>query len=53
MLDDGIMVVIAVVTLGHRKLTEGGGRFLKLVSGAVVLALGLLLLFRPEWLAPG
>jgi glutaredoxin len=48
--DDGLMVGIAVATLGSRKLTERGGRWLKLLSGAVMLALGLLMAVRPEWL---
>lgn len=51
MLDDSIMLVIAIVTLGHRKLQEKEGRWLKLVSGVVMLALGCTLLFRPAWLA--
>jgi glutaredoxin len=51
MLDDSIMVLTAVITLGHFKLQERGGRWLKLVSGVVLLALGLALLIRPEWLA--
>jgi hypothetical protein len=51
MLDDMIMVAIAVVTLGHRKVQERGGRWLKLLSGAVMLALALVLLFRPGWLS--
>jgi uncharacterized membrane protein HdeD (DUF308 family) len=50
MLDDMIMVGIAVVTLGHHKLQERGGRWLKLLSGAVMLLLALVLLFRPGWL---
>jgi glutaredoxin len=50
MLDDAILVTIGVVTLGKRKLQEGGGRWLKLISGLIVLALGLLLLLRPHWL---
>jgi hypothetical protein len=50
MLDDMIMVSIAVVTLGHRKLQERGGRWLKLLSGAVMLTLASILLFRPAWL---
>lgn len=50
MLDDSIMVGIAVVTLGRRKLQERGGRWLKLLSGCVMLALALVLLFRPAWL---
>lgn len=48
--DDGLMVTLAVVTLSRRRLAERAGRWLKLVSGAVMLALGLLLLVRPEWL---
>lgn len=50
MLDDAIMLTIAVVTLSHRKLQEREGRWLKLVSGLVILALGMMLLFKPEWL---
>lgn len=49
--DDGLMVTIAVVTLSRRRLEEKEGRWLKLVSGAVMLALALVLLLRPEWLA--
>ena len=50
MLDDSIMLVIAIVTLGHRKLQEDEGRWLKLVSGAVMLIVGVVLLIRPAWL---
>ena len=48
--DDALMVAIAVITLGSHKLTEQSGRWLKLVSGAVMLALALIMLFKPEWL---
>jgi hypothetical protein len=50
MADDALMVAIAVITLGSHKLTEQSGRWLKLVSGAVMLALALTMLFKPEWL---
>lgn len=50
MLDDAILLAVAVVTLRKFKLQERGGRLLKLVSGAVMLALGGLLLLRPGWL---
>lgn len=50
MLDDTIMVSIAVVTLSHRKMQESQGRWLKLISGSVVLAIGLVMLFKPAWL---
>ncbi|WP_447976907.1 glutaredoxin family protein [Candidatus Nitrospira bockiana] len=49
-LDDGIMAGIAIATLGRHKLKEREGRWLKLISGSVMLALGLLLILKPEWL---
>lgn len=48
--DDALMVGAAVLALGSGKLDERGGRRLKLVSGAVMLALGLVMLLRPQWL---
>ena len=48
--DDALMVTVAVVALGNRKLTEKTGRLLKLLSGLVMLALGVVLLLRPDWL---
>ena len=53
MLDDALLLTIVVVTLSHRKLQEREGRWLKLVSGTVILALGLVMIFRPEWLQLG
>jgi len=50
MADDTLMVATAVVALSSRKLTEQAGRGLKLVSGAVMLALGATMILRPEWL---
>jgi glutaredoxin len=48
--DDTLMVTAAVVALSSRKLSESAGRWLKLVSGAVMLALGAVMILRPEWL---
>ncbi|MBX3444564.1 MAG: hypothetical protein KF774_19340 [Planctomyces sp.] len=50
MFDDALMVSVVVVTLGRHKLQERGGRILKLISGGVILTLGVLMLFKPEWL---
>jgi len=50
MFDDGLMVGVVVATLGKRQLQERQGRWLKLVSGLVILLLGLVMLFHPEWL---
>lgn len=51
MFDDSVMLTIAVVTLSHRKMQEREGRWLKLISGSVMLALGLTMVFRPDWLS--
>jgi len=44
------IVAAFVVTLGSRKLTEWQGRQLKLVSGLMMLFLGLVLVFEPSLL---
>jgi threonine/homoserine/homoserine lactone efflux protein len=51
MADDTLMVGTAVVALSSRKLSEKAGRWLKLLSGAVMLGLGLVMLLHPEWLS--
>jgi len=48
--DDALMVSIAVITLSRRRLSETAGRWLKLTSGIVMMALGLALLLVPDWL---
>jgi hypothetical protein len=45
------IVVAFVMTLGARKLKEREGRILKLLSGLMMLGLGLVLLFAPEMLS--
>ncbi len=50
MLDDSIMVGVVVLTLNKRKLQESQGRWLKLVSGAVIAALGVVVIVQPDWL---
>ncbi|MDD2762130.1 MAG: glutaredoxin domain-containing protein, partial [Methylomonas sp.] len=46
--DDALMVAIAVITLSSHKLTEQSGRWLKLISGLVMLVLAAIMLLRPE-----
>jgi len=48
--DDALMVASAVIALSSRKLTQEAGRWLKLLSGGVMLALGGIMLLRPAWL---
>jgi hypothetical protein len=43
-----LIVLVFAMTLGARKLTEYGGRILKLLSGLMMLALGLVLVVQPE-----
>ncbi|HKZ17703.1 MAG TPA: hypothetical protein VJ161_09615, partial [Geobacteraceae bacterium] len=45
-----IIVTIAIITLGSRKLTVWQGRVLKLVSGLMMLCLALVLLINPALL---
>jgi hypothetical protein len=49
MTDDALMVGLAVFALGSRRLGERGGRWLKGISGMVMLVLGCVLLLRPQW----
>ncbi len=51
MFDDMLMLSIAILTLSRTRLQEAGGRWLKLLSGAVMMALGLALIFKPELLS--
>ena len=53
MFDDTLLLTAVVLTLSHRKLQEREGQWLKLISGLVILALGLVMLFRPTWLQLG
>lgn len=45
-----LIVGVFVWTLGSRKLSEKSGRVLKLMSGLMMLGLGLVLVFAPGWL---
>ena len=51
MFDDMLMLTIAIITLSRKRLQEHAGRWLKLLSGAVMVFLGLALIFKPEWLS--
>ncbi len=44
------IVLLFTFTLGAKKLSEHQGRILKLISGLMMLGLGALMLFAPEWL---
>jgi len=48
--DDALMVTLVVVTMKRYKMQQQHGRWLKLVSGMVILILGLLLMLEPELL---
>jgi hypothetical protein len=50
MFDDTLMVLAVTLTLGKRRMQEREGRILKLISGVVILTLGVAMLFRPDWL---
>lgn len=45
-----VIFAIAVIRMRSFKLTEEGGRFLKLLAGSLMLVLGLILLLKPEYM---
>lgn len=51
MIDDFLIFLVAVVTLKITKFSDKYLKFIKLVSGIVLLILGLLMLFKPELLS--
>jgi glutaredoxin len=53
MLDDTLLLAAVVVTLRLTRLQEKGARVLKLISGVVMLILGIALALKPEWLEWG
>jgi thiol-disulfide isomerase/thioredoxin len=53
MLDDLIVFVVAMKTLQIAGVAAGYSRFSHLAGGVVLLAIGALLLLRPEWLMFG
>jgi glutaredoxin len=50
MLDDILVLAIGVITMSHYRLQEREGRWLKLISGLVMVGLAAVLLLRPNWL---
>lgn len=53
MLDDMIVFVIAAVTLKSRIVGSKFAKYSNLIGGLMILILGLLLIFKPEWLMFG
>ncbi|HPA25412.1 MAG TPA: hypothetical protein PLK76_01475 [bacterium] len=53
MLDDLFVFFVAMTTLRMTGITTKYSRYSKLIGGALMLIIGLLLLFKPEWLMFG
>jgi hypothetical protein len=51
MLDDAVIFVAAMLTLQATGLAASYSRWSHLIGGGVLLGIGLMLIFRPEWLA--
>ena len=50
MIDDLIVFTIAVITLQLSTTSSKYGKYSKVVGGIIMLLVGLLLIFKPEWL---
>lgn len=53
MLDDIVVFVLAMITLKHVGISGKYSRFSRLIGGILMLILGILLAFKPEWLMFG
>jgi glutaredoxin len=51
MLDDAVIFIVALLTLQATGLASSYSRWSHLIGGGVLLGIGLLLIFKPEWLA--
>jgi hypothetical protein len=51
LLDDVIVFITAMVTLRAAGLAANYSRYSHLIGGVVLAAIGILLLFKPDWLA--
>ena len=50
MLDDVLVLAIGVITMSHYRLQEREGRWLKLISGIMMLGLSAVMIVKPDWL---
>jgi glutaredoxin len=50
MLDDVLVLTIGVITMSHYKLQEREGRWLKLISGILMVGLSAVMIVKPDWL---
>ena len=50
MIDDLVVFVIAVATLQLSTTSSKYGKYSKVIGGIIMLLVGLLLIFKPEWL---
>lgn len=53
MLDDLFIFFVAMITLGMTGITTKYTRYSKLIGGLLMLLIGLLLIFKPQWLMFG
>jgi cytochrome c biogenesis protein CcdA/glutaredoxin len=50
MIDEIIIFLAVVISMQAAKINEGQGRFLKLMSGILMILLGVVMLINPEWM---
>ena len=50
LIDDIIIFVIAMKTLEIKAISNKYGKYSHLIGGLIMLIIGLLLIFKPEWI---
>ncbi|MDD4332570.1 MAG: hypothetical protein PHT51_00465 [Patescibacteria group bacterium] len=53
MLDDIIIFILAMSTLRMKAISSKYGRYSNVVGGIIILIIGILLIFKPEWIMFG
>ena len=50
LIDDIVVFVIAMLTLNIKGISSKYGKYSKLIGGILLLIIGVLMIFKPEWL---
>ena len=48
MLDDVLVLTLGAITMSHYRLQEREGRWLKLISGSVMVGLSAVMIIKPD-----
>ena len=50
LLDDVVIFVVSMITLNTKGISSKYGKYSHLVGGIIMVLIGILMIFKPEWL---